>query len=186
MVVVAQILKFFGCDLWHLLKNWKTEKNWSRPVATGLSSHHVLDIIQKHIYLIFGLWIIKDGQELVEIWPKHFYTQLECRSLLLLPYLSQILTKLLETIISLQRIKISIYVSNECEVILVLSGTTNITTKDQLQPVWTGFFRVMDWLELVFKGLVAVPEYLKWSGPVAVASYLVLREKTGLNWTSKH
>ena len=32
---VAQILKFLGCQLRGLSKNRKTEKNRSRPVATG-------------------------------------------------------------------------------------------------------------------------------------------------------
>ena len=50
----------------------KDRKNQSRPVATGLSFRHVLDLIHTHIYLIFGLCIIKNGQELVEIWPKTF------------------------------------------------------------------------------------------------------------------
>ena len=90
------------------------------------------------------------------------------------------LNELLETLISLQGIKIYIYVCNACEVILFLFGTINFTTKDQLQLVWTGFFCVVDRLGPVFKGLVAVPEYLKWSRPVAVASCLLLREK---NWT---
>ena len=102
------------------------------------------------------------------------------------PYLSQILTKLLETLISLQEIKISIYLCNAHEVILFLFGTINFTTKDRSQLVWTSFFCVVDQLGLVFKGPVAVPEYLKWSRLVAVASCLVLREKTGLNWTQKH
>ena len=31
------------------------EKNRSRPVATGLSSHHVLDLTQAHFSLIVGL-----------------------------------------------------------------------------------------------------------------------------------
>ena len=48
------------------------EKNWSGPVATGLSSHHVLDLIHTHTYLIFSLWIIKNGGRLVEIWLKIF------------------------------------------------------------------------------------------------------------------
>ena len=61
-----------------------------------------------------------------------------------LPYLSEILTELLEFFISLQRIKISIYLCNVCEVIFWLFGTINFTTKDRLQPVWTGFFRVVD------------------------------------------
>ena len=50
----------------------KTEKDWSRPVATSLLSCHVLDLTHAHIYLMFGPWIIKNGQELVEIWPKTF------------------------------------------------------------------------------------------------------------------
>ena len=102
-------------------------------------------------------------------------------SLLFLPYLSQILTKLLETLTSLQGIKISIYIYNLREVILLLFGTINFTTKNRSQPVWTGFFRIVNRLGPVLKGPVAVPEYLKWSRPVAVASCLVLREK---NWTS--
>ena len=99
-------------------------------------------------------------------------------SLLLSPYLSQILTKLLETLTSLQGTKISIHVGNLREVILFSFGTINFTTKDRSQPVWTGFFWVVDRLGLVFKGPVAVPEYLKRSRPVAVASCLVLRKKT--------
>ena len=106
--------------------------------------------------------------------------QLECMSLPFLPYLSQILTKLLETLTSLQGIKLSIYLFNLREVILPLFGKINFTTKNQLQLVWTGFFQVVDRLGLVFKGPVAVPEYLEWSRPVAVASCLVLR---GKNWT---
>ena len=77
----------------------------------------------------------------------------------------------------------SIYVCNVRDVILVPFGTINFTIKDRSQPVWTGFFRVVDRLGLVFKGPVAVPEYLGRSRPVAVASCLVLRKKTGLNWT---
>ena len=96
------------------------------------------------------------------------------------PYLGQILTKLLETLTSLQGIKISIHICNLCEIILLSFGTINFTTKSRSQPVWTGFFRVVDQLGQVFKGPVAVPEYLKRSRPVAVASCLVLREK---NWT---
>ena len=74
----------------------------------------------------------------------------------ILPYLSQILTELLTFLISLQRIKISIYVCNVPEVIFPLFGTINFTTKDRSQPVWTGFFRVVDRLGPVFKGPVAV------------------------------
>ena len=91
------------------------------------------------------------------------------------PYLSQILTELLETLTSLQRIKISIHLCNLHEVILLLFGTINFTKKDRSQPVWTGFFPVVDRLGPVFNGPVAVPEYLKRSRPVAVASCLVLR-----------
>ena len=117
---------------------------------------------------------------------KHFYMELECMSLPFLPYLSQILTKLLETLISLHVIKIAIYVCNAHEVILLLFGTINFTRKDQSQLVWTGFFHVMDQLGPVFKGLVAVPEYLKWPRLVVVASCLILRKKTRLSWTQKH
>jgi hypothetical protein len=48
-----------------------------------------------------------------------------------LPYLSQILTELLKLFISLQRIKISIYVCNVCEVIFKLFGMVNFTIKDR-------------------------------------------------------
>ena len=74
----------------------------------------------------------------------------------------------------------SIHICNLREVILLLFGTINFTTKNWLQLVWTSFFQVVDQLGPVFKGPVAVPEYLKQSRPVAVASCLVLREK---NWT---
>ena len=106
--------------------------------------------------------------------------QLECMSLPLLPYLSQILTKLLETLTSLQGIRISIHMCKLREVILLLFGTIYFTTKQRLQPVWSSFFWVVDQLGLVFKNPVAVPEYLKQSRPVAVASCLILR---GKNWT---
>ena len=96
-------------------------------------------------------------------------------SLLFPPYLSQILTKLLEALTSLQRVKISIHICNLYEVILLLFGTINFTTKNRSQPVWTGFFPVVNRLGPVFKGPVAVPEYLERSRPVAVASCLVLR-----------
>ena len=80
-----------------------------------------------------------------------------------------------------------IHICNLCEVILLLSGTIKFTTKNQSQPVWTSFFWVVDRLGPVFKGLVVVLEYLKWSRPVVVASCLILKEKkTGLNWTCKH
>ena len=81
-----------------------------------------------------------------------------------------------EPLTSLQGIKMSIHICNLHEVILVLFGTINFTTKNWSQPVWTGFFQVVDRLGPVFKGPVAVPEYLKWSRLVAVASCLVLRE----------
>ena len=102
------------------------------------------------------------------------------------PYLSQIPTKLLENLTSLQEIKIYIHLCNLDEVILFLFGTVNFTTKDRSQPVWTDFFRMVDQLGPVFKGPVAVPEYLKWSRLVVVASFLVLRKETRLNWTWKH
>ena len=94
--------------------------------------------------------------------------------------------KLLKTLISLQRIYIYIYVCNVYEVLLVLFGTINFTTKDWSQLVWTGFFCVVDQLGLVFKGPVAVPEYLSRSRLVVVASCLISEKKTGLNWTRKH
>ena len=112
--------------------------------------------------------------------------QLKCMSLPLSPYLSKIFTALLETLTSLQEIKISIHICNLREVILFLFGTMNFKTKDQSQPIWTGFFHVVDQLGPVFKGPVAVPEYLKQSRLVAVANCLVLSKKTGLNWTRKH
>ena len=96
-------------------------------------------------------------------------------SLPLSPYLSQILTKLLEILTSLQKIKISIHICNLHEVILLLFGTINFAKKNRSQPVWTGFFPVVDRLGPVFKGPVAVPDYLERSRPVAVASCLVLR-----------
>jgi hypothetical protein len=52
----------------------------------------------------------------LNVWTFHFS-----------PYLSQILTELLKLLISLQRIKISIYVCNVCEVIFRLFGTVNFT-----------------------------------------------------------
>ena len=73
---------------------------------------------------------------------------------------------------------------NAHEIILFLFGTINFTTKDQSQLIWTSFFCVVDWLGPVFKGPIAVPKYLKWSRPVAVASCLVLRKKTGLENTN--
>ena len=82
-------------------------------------------------------------------------------SFLFSPYLSQILTELLKFLISLQRIKISIYVCNVHEVIFFLFGMINFTTKDQMQLVGTGFFHVVDWLWPVFKGPVAVPWYFE-------------------------
>ena len=108
---------------------------------------------------------------------KHFYMQLKCISPLFLLYLSQILTKLLETLISLQRIKISICVCNAREITLVLFDIINFTTKAQSQPVWTGFFCIVDRIGPVFKGLVVVPEYLSWFRLVAVAICLILEKK---------
>ena len=45
----------------------KPKKNRSRPVATGISSCYALDLTHTHFSLIVGFWIIKNGQELVEI-----------------------------------------------------------------------------------------------------------------------
>ena len=59
------------------------------------------------------------------------------------PYLSEILTELLEALISLHGIKIYIYLCNAREVMLFLSGTINFAMKDLLQPVWTDFFSVL-------------------------------------------
>ena len=109
--------------------------------------------------------------------------QLECMSILFSPYLSQILTEVLETLISLQVTKMSIYVCNAREVILFLFGTINSTTKDQSQLVWTGFSYIVDRLGPVFKGPVVVPKYTNQSRLVAVASCLVLKKKTGLDLT---
>jgi len=78
--------------------------------------------------------------------------------------------ELLKFLISLQRIKISI---NVHEVIIFLFGTINFTTKDRSQPVWTGLFHIVDRLGPVFKGPVAVPQYMNRSRPVAVASCLI-------------
>ena len=184
-----QLHKFWNFSVASCNVCWKIEKpkkNRSRLVATGLSSCHVLDLTHAHFSLIVGLWIIKNGQNWLRYSQKHFYMQLECMSLPFSPYPSQILTKLLETLTSLQRIKISIHICNLCEVTLFLFSTINFTTKNRLQLVWTGFFRVVDRLGLVFKGLIAVPEYLKWSRLVAVASCLVLKKKTELKWTQKH
>ena len=77
-------------------------------------------------------------------------------------------------------LKIPIHICNLHEVILLSFGTINFTTKNRSQLVWTGLFWVVDQLGPVFKGPVAVSEYLKQSRPVAVASCLVLRSK---NWT---
>ena len=49
-----------------------TNKKWFRLVATSLLSHYTLDLTHTHISFIFGPWIIKSSQELVEIWPKTF------------------------------------------------------------------------------------------------------------------
>ena len=106
--------------------------------------------------------------------------QLECMSLLFSPYLSQILMKLLEPLISLQGIKVSLYICNEHEVILFLFGTINLQQKTGCNQSGLVFFCIVDPLGLVFKGLVAVPKYLNRSRPVGVASCLVLGKK---NWT---
>jgi hypothetical protein len=83
--------------------------------------------------------------------------QFECMSFLFSPYLSQILMELLKFLISLQRIKIFIYVCNVHEIIFRLLSTINFTIKDQLQLVQTSFFCVVDQLGLVPNGPVMVP-----------------------------
>ena len=75
--------------------------------------------------------------------------------------------KVLETLTSLQRTKTSIHICN----FIWYNKFYNKTP----EPVWTGFFLVVDRLGPVFKGPVAVPEYLERSRPVVVASCLVLR-----------
>ena len=64
-VAVAQILKLFSCQ-------WQGLLTIERPKKTSLSSHYVLNLTHTHIYLIFGLLIIQNSQELVEIWSKTF------------------------------------------------------------------------------------------------------------------
>jgi hypothetical protein len=59
--------------------------------------------------------------------------------------------ELLKLLISLQRIKISIYVHNIHEVIFKRFGTVNFTIKDRF------FFCVVDRLGPVRSGLVMVP-----------------------------
>ena len=101
-------------------------------------------------------------------------------SFLFSPYLSQILTKLLEVLISLQIIKISMYLCNELEVIFIFIWYNKFYSKG---PVATGldqFYLFVDRLGPVFKGPVAVPEYLNRSRLLMVASCLVLEKKTGL------
>ena len=147
----------------------------------------MLELINTHICSIFALWIIKNGQELVEIWPKTFLyaTWIYVPSVFAIsqPNLKEIAWNFNQSTEN----KIYIYVYNTREVILVLFGTINFTTKDWSQLVWTGFFCVVDPLGLVFKGPVAVPKYLNWFRLVAVASCLVLEKKkldlTGLENT---
>ena len=132
-VVVAQILKNFSCQLQHLLKNQKTKKKrvFCPVMCWTLSTH------------IFTQFSVFESKKKVKNWlrygQKHFYMQLKCMSLPFSPYLSQILTKLLENWTNLQGIRISIHLCNLCEIILLLFGTINSTTKDWLQPVWTSF-----------------------------------------------
>ena len=111
------IFSVASCDVCQKIE--KLKKTRSRPVATGLSSRHMLDLTQAHFSVIVGLWIIKTVKNWLRYSQKHFYTQLECMSLLFSLYLTQILTKLLETSISLQGIKISIHICNLRDVILL-------------------------------------------------------------------
>ena len=63
------IFSVASCKVCQKIKK-KNGKNRSRPVATGLSSCRVLYLTHTHFSLIVGPWIIKNDQELVEIWPK--------------------------------------------------------------------------------------------------------------------
>ena len=47
--------EFFRLPVATFVEKRKTEKNWSRPVATGLSSRHVLDLTHAHFSPIVGL-----------------------------------------------------------------------------------------------------------------------------------
>ena len=82
-------------------------------------------------------------------------------SLLYSLYLSQISMKLLETLISQQGIKISIYAMQCMWGNIVFIWYNKFYNKRLVATDldWF-FFRIVDWLEPVFEGLVAVPEYL--------------------------
>ena len=124
----------FWSPVVRFVKKWKNRKKpVFRPVMCWTLLMHIF-----HWLLVFESW--KKIKNWLRYGQKHFYMQFECMSLPLLPYLSQILTKLLEMLISLQKITISIYVCNAHELILSLFGTINFTTKDQSQLVWTGLF----------------------------------------------
>jgi hypothetical protein len=53
-VAVAHIWDQLQLPVAMFCKYLKTEKDRFRPVATGLSSRHVLDLTHAHFYLIFG------------------------------------------------------------------------------------------------------------------------------------
>ena len=119
------------------------------------------------------------------MWGTDKTLQLECMSLPFSPYLTQILTTLLKSLITLQGIKISIYVCNSCEVILFLSGTINFTTTDRLQLVWTSFFSCCGLIRTGFMGQVAVPEWIS-PDQLQLPVFEKKKKKTSLNWTQKH
>ena len=113
-----------SCDVCRKIKNLK---------KTGLSSRHMLDLTHAHSSLIVSLWIIKHGQESVEIWPKTFlYT-----TWMYVPFAFTISQPNLDRIAwsfdQLQKIRISIHICNLREVVLFAFGTINFTTKDQSQ-----------------------------------------------------
>ena len=99
----------------------------------------IIKIITTHI-TICTMWsyLFKIPNELQRNYK--LQTAIQIYVLPFLPYLSQILTELLEILISLQRIKISIHICNLCKVICRLFCMINFTTKDQSKLVWTGFF----------------------------------------------
>ena len=123
-----------------LVASCKVCRKIKRPKKTNLLSCNVLNLTNSHFSLIVGLWIIKNGQELVEIWPKTFL------------YTTWMYVPSVFTISQLNINEIAwnfnqstgnwniYYVCSACELILFLFGTINFTTKDQSQPVWTGFF----------------------------------------------
>ena len=174
--MVAQILKFFDCQWRCLSKNQKTKKNRS----------FILSCVgpYSHTYLLNFQSLNHKQQSRIgwDMAKNIFICNLNVCPFCFLPYLSQVLTKLLEMLISLQRIKISIHGCNACEVILVFFWYNK-------RPVTTGpdqFSLCCGLIRTSLKGPVVVPVYLNQFRLVVVASCLILEKKTGLNWTQKH